>query len=203
MNKEVIILGTSGHGRVVMDIVQRSGDTVLGFLDDNPPGETFMDLPVLGGCSDFYRWPDACFVIAIGSAAVRKKLSDRMEGVRWYTAIHPNAVVSALDTQIGEGSVVMANAVVNAGAKIGKHCIINTSAVVEHDNWIGDFVHISVGAKLAGTVTVGNRTWVGIGAVISNNLTVCADCMLGAGAVVVQNVTEEGTYVGVPARKMK
>ena len=203
MSKEVIILGTSGHGKVVLDIVQRCGDRVLGFLDDNPLGETFMGLPVLGGCGDYRRWPEAQFVIAIGSAAVREKLSRSMEGVRWYTAIHPDAVVSQLDTSIGEGSVVMANAVVNAGARIGRHCIMNTGSVVEHDNRIGDFVHISVGANLAGTVRVGDHTWVGIGAVISNNLTVCADCMLGAGAVVVRDITEAGTYVGVPAQKIK
>lgn len=202
MSKSVIILGAGGHGKVVMDIVLCSGDTVLGFLDDAPPGETFMGLPVLGGCGEYPRWPEACFVIAVGSGAVRQRLARAMEGVRWYTAIHPRAVVSPLETSIGQGSVVMANAVINPGAKIGAHSIINTSAVVEHDSCVGDFVHVSVGAKLAGNVTVGHRAWIGIGAVVSNNLTVCADCTLGAGAVVVRDLREPGTYVGVPAEKL-
>ena len=47
--------------------------------------------------------------------------------------MHPTAVIGK-DVNIEEGSCVMANAVVNAGARIGKHCIINTCAVVEHDN---------------------------------------------------------------------
>ena len=91
----------------------------------------------------------------------------------------------------------MPNAVINAGAKIGEHCIINTGAIVEHDNILENYVHISVGAKLAGTVHVGRATWIGIGASVSNNLSICA------GAVVVKDITESGTYIGVPARRMK
>ncbi len=204
MSKEVIIIGASGHGKVVADIVVQSGDQALGFLDDaiDLPGE-ICGIPVLGAVSEYSKYPEAWFVIAIGSAAVRRKIADSMPDVRWYTAIHPSAVVSPMETAIGRGTVVMANAVINPCARIGRHCIINTSAVVEHDNQIGDYAHISVGAKLAGTVTIGESTWVGIGAVVSNNLTICPECMIGAGAAVVKNIEEHGTYVGVPARKVK
>lgn len=204
MKKEVIIIGASGHGKVVADIVRACGDTVLGFLDDAPdrPG-ALCGFPVLGPTADYGNYPDAWFIIAIGSAAARSKIAARLGDVRWYTAIHPSAVISPLGTGIGGGTVVMANAVVNPCAKIGRHCIINTAAVVEHDDLLGDCCHLSVGAKLAGTVTVGARTWVGIGAVVSNNLTICPDCMIGAGAVVVTNINEPGTYAGVPARKLK
>ena len=64
-------------------------------------------------------------------------------------------------------------------------------------------MHISCGARLAGTVTVGNGTWVGIGSTVSNNITIGSDIMIGAGAVVVKDIIEKGTYVGVPARKIK
>lgn len=204
MSEQVIVIGASGHGKVVADIVRKSGDTLLGFLDDNetlPPA--ICGIPVLGKTAEYAKYPEASFVIAIGNAAVREKIARQLDGVRWYTAIHPSAVISPLDVQIGVGSVVMANAVVNPSAHIGKHCILNTTAVVEHDNRIGDFAHISVGAKLGGTVTVGNRAWVGIGAAISNNVTICDDCMVGAGAVVICDIKESGTYVGVPARKIK
>ena len=97
--------------------------------------------------------------------------------------------------------MIMANAVVNAGAKIGKHCIINTGAIVEHDNQLDDYVHVSVGAKLAGTVSVGKSTWIGIGVSVKNNLSICSNCMIGAGAVVVKDIVNAGTYVGVPVRK--
>lgn len=204
MSEKVIVIGASGHGKVIADIVLKSGDTLLGFLDDSeslPP--EIIGIPVLGKVADHVNYPEASFVIGIGSSAVRERISLRLGDVRWYTAIHPAATVSALDTHIGAGSVVMANAVIDPSARIGAHCIINTSAVVEHDDRIGDFSHISVGAKLGGTVRIGAHTWVGIGSTVSNNVTVCDDCMIGAGTVVIHDIKESGTYVGVPARKIK
>lgn len=204
MSKEVIVIGTGGHGRVIADIVQCSGDIVKGFLDDaHDPMEMICGIPVLGHVSDYVKFPDAWFVIGIGSSAVRHRIAQLMEGVKWYTAVHPTAIISKMDTAIGEGTVIMPGAVVNVCSKIGRHCIINTAASVDHDNRIGDFTQISVGARLAGTVTVGSHVWVGIGAVVSNNLSVCDDCYIGAGAVIVKDITDPGTYAGVPARKMK
>ena len=203
MNEQVIVIGASGHGKVVADIVRRSGDTLLGFLDDNetlPP--EIAGIPVLGKVVDFAKYPDASFVVGIGNSAIREKIVRQLDNVRWYTAIHPSAVISTLDTQIGAGSVVMANAVINTSAHIGAHCIINTSSVVD-DNHIGDFTHISVGSKLGGTVSIGTHTWVGIGATVSNNVSICDHCMIGAGTVVIRDIKESGTYVGVPARKIK
>lgn len=204
MNKNVVIIGASGHGKVIADLVRLSEDQVLGFLDDDPELlDRVADIPVLGGVQCYADYPDAQFVIAIGNSAVRQRVAEQLQGVSWYTAIHPSAVISPLCTQIGEGTVVMANAVINPCACVGKHCIINTGAVVEHDNVIGDFTHISVGAKLAGTVSVGAHTWVGIGAVVSNNLSICSHCTIGAGAVVIHKIEEPGTYVGAPVRKVK
>lgn len=200
--KDVIIIGAGGHAGVIADIVLRRGDRVLGFLDDAPRADAVAGLPVLGSVSDYVNYPAAEFVVGIGNGAVRRKIAGMLDGVKWYTAIHPAAVISPMGVSVGEGTVIMANAVVNPGAQIGGHCIINTAAVVEHDNNIGDFAHISVGAKLAGTVTIGEETWVGIGAVVSNNLSVCGGCMIGAGAVVVKSIGEPGTYVGVPARRI-
>lgn len=201
--KEVIIIGAGGHAKVIADIVRCRGDRVLGFLDDAAHSNEVAGFPVLGMVESYANYPGAEFVIGIGNAAVRRRIAGQMGDVKWYTAIHPAAVVSDLDVSVGDGSVVMANAVINPGAVIGRHCIINTAAVVEHDNQIGDFAHISVGARLAGTVSIGKETWVGIGSVVSNNLNICGGCMIGAGAVVVKSITEPGTYVGVPARRVK
>ena len=204
MSEKVIVIGASGHGKVVADIVRRSGDTLLGFLDDNEalPSE-IAGIPALGKVADYARYPEASFVVGIGNSAIREKIARQLDGVRWYTAIHPSAVISALDTKIGVGSVIMANAVINPSAYIGEHSIVNTAAVVEHDNHIGSFAHISVGVRLGGTVSVGSHTWVGIGAAVSNNVSICDHCTIGAGAVIIHNIKESGTYVGVPARKIK
>lgn len=199
MKKSIVIIGAGGHGKVIADIVLSSGDIVTGFLDDDCKEKSICGFPVLGRISDYVEYKDhSMFVVAIGNAKIREKIVSELSDVNWYTAIHPTAVVSRMATNIGCGTVIMANAVVNPGASIGKHCIINTAAVVEHDNVIEDYVHISVGAKIAGTVHIGKRTWIGIGATAKNNISICDDCMIGAGGVVVKDILIPGTYIGVP-----
>lgn len=193
MNRNVVIVGASGHGRVIADIVRACNDAVVGFLNDDESKE------VLGKIADWEKYNNNEFIIGIGDPDIRDRISKLMDGVQWYTAIHPSAIVSP-SVVIGEGTTVMPNAVVNTGSIIGRHAIINSGAIVEHDNRIGDYSHISVGAKLGGTVQIGDHTWVGIGAVVGNNKSVCANCIVGAGAVVVKNIDEAGVYIGLPAR---
>lgn len=203
--KNVVIIGASGYGKVVADIILKQGDCILGFLDDNPEIETeFIGFPVLGTVTDYAKYfLDVEFIIAIGNADIRERIAEKLQQVSWYTAIHPAAVISEIDVRIGEGTVIAANAVINSGSIIGKHCIINTGSIVEHDNQIDDFVHVSVGSGLGGTVFVGKGTWIGIGASVRNNVNICGGCMIGAGTVVVKNIEESGTYIGNPAGKIK
>ena len=46
MNKSVVIVGASGHGKVVADIVLKNKDNIVGFLDDNTElEESFAGFP--------------------------------------------------------------------------------------------------------------------------------------------------------------
>lgn len=204
MSKEIVIIGASGHGKVIADIVASSGNIVKGFLDDDNDiqGKEIIGFPVLGKIADYVNYKECEFVIAIGNPYVREKIANELP-VKWYTAIHPNAIISKLDVEIGEGTVIMANAVVNPSAKIGKHCIINTGAIVEHDNILDDYVHLSPNVTLAGIVKVGKSTHIGAGSCTKQVLNIASDCTVGAGSVIVRDITESGTYVGVPARKIK
>lgn len=200
MLDEVIVIGGGGHAKVVMDCICAAGDTIFGILDDNlSTNDTVLGFPVLGKTTDFEKYRNHPFLIAIGNNNVRKQFAQVLN-VTWYTAIHPRAVVSRY-ARIGAGSVILPMAVVNAGASVGKHCIINTGAIIEHDDRIEDYVHISPAAALGGTVHIGEGTHVGIGAAVRNNITVCGGTTVGAGAVVVKNITESGIYVGVPAHR--
>ncbi len=199
MNK-LIIIGASGHGKVVADIVALNGYTDIVFLDNDPEIKTCAGYPVLGPDTMTSKLDGDVF-IAVGKAETRKKLMERDANRNFPVLIHPSAVV-ADSAEVGVGSVVMAGAVINPGAQIGKGCIINTSSSVDHDCVVGDYVHISVGAHLSGTVVVGEGTWIGTGAIVSNNISICGGCMIGAGAVVIKDINEPGTYVGVPATQI-
>lgn len=201
MNK-LIIVGAGGHSKVIADIALKNGYTNICFIDDNVIGEV-LGFPIIGKTTDLTKLNDSetDFVIAIGNNNARQFIAESYD-VNWVTLIHPSAHI-AVDVSIDAGTVIMASAVVNPGTKVGKHCIINTGAIIEHDNAIEDYVHISPRAVLGGSVSIGNSTHVGIGATIKNLITICSDCVIGAGAVVVKNIEKSGTYVGVPARKIK
>ena len=196
MNR-LIIIGASGHGKVVADIAALNGYKDIVFLDDDESIRECAGYPVIGKSTEA---PDGEIFVAVGNADTRKWLMELYKDRVLPVLIHPNAVV-AEGVEISVGSVVMAGAVINPGARIGKGCIINTSSSVDHDCIVEDFCHVSVGAHLSGTVVVGTGTWIGTGAIVSNNINICGGCMIGAGAVVIKNIDEPGTYIGIPARK--
>ena len=201
--KQLVILGAGGHGRVAADAARCRGDfeNIL-FLDDS--GEACVPgYRVAGRLSDFLAYRDnSAFLVAIGNAALRRKLIRQLEeaGCTLATVIHPASVIGA-HVRIGAGTVIMAGAVVNTGAVIGKGVILNTACSVDHDCRIDDFSHISVGAHLAGAVSVGSETLIGAGATVINLVRICGGCTIGAGAVVVRHIETPGTYVGVPAKR--
>ena len=197
---QLVIIGASGHGKVIADIARKLGYTAIVFLDDNENICQCGNYPVIGKSFEASRM-DTDIIVGIGDADIRKRIQESIPEERIVTLIHPDAVI-AEDVLIGRGTVVMAGAVINPGVKIGKGCIINTCSSVDHDCQIGDFVHISVGSHISGTVEIGKRTWIGVGAAVTNNVNICGDCMIGAGAVVIKDIGEAGTYVGIPAERI-
>lgn len=205
MKDKLIIIGASGHGKVVADIaIKMNKWQSIAFLDDDQAIKRSMGLEVIGKTADAFTYKDeADFFVAIGSNATREKIQEKLieQGLNVVSLIHPSSVIGT-DVEIGIGSVVMAGVVINSSIRIGKGCIINTSSSLDHDNAVGDYVHISPGVRTAGAVKIGNGTWIGIGSVVSNNVNICSGCKVGAGAVVVKDITEPGTYVGVPVRRI-
>ena len=205
MKDKLIIIGASGHGKVVADIaIKMNKWQSIAFLDDDQAIKTSKGLEVIGKTADAFTYKDeADFFVAIGNNAIREKVQEKLieEGLNVVSLIHPSAIIGT-DVEVGIGTAVMAGVVINTSTRIGKGCIINTSSSLDHDNVIEEYVHISPGVNLAGTVKVGKGSWLGIGSVVSNNVNICIDCKVGAGAVVVKDITEPGTYVGVPVIKI-
>ncbi|MED0992690.1 acetyltransferase [Bacillus nitratireducens] len=206
MKNKLLIIGASGHGKVVADIALKMNKwQAIAFLDDDASVKSSMGIEVIGKSTDVFKYTDDCdFFVGIGNNFIREKVQSKIEseGANLSTLIHPSSIIGE-QVELASGTVVMAGAVINCCTKIGKGCIINTGSTIDHDNLIGDYVHISPGAHLAGTVKVGQRTWLGIGSVVSNNINITSRCNIGAGAVVIGDITEAGTYVGIPVRRVK
>ncbi|GIO19640.1 acetyltransferase [Oceanobacillus oncorhynchi subsp. incaldanensis] len=202
---KLLIIGASGHGKVIADIaLKRNEWNEIAFLDDDKNKKELMGLKVIGNFKDIINFiEDYHMFVGIGNNQVRERIFKQLEefGAVIPILIHPSAVLGT-NVNIEKGSAVMAGAVINCDTQIGKGCIINSGSTIDHDNNIADFVHISPGAHLAGTVKIGLGSWIGIGATISNNLSIVDHCTIGAGSVVIRHLEKSGTYAGVPTRRI-
>ncbi|WP_418787227.1 acetyltransferase [Holdemanella biformis] len=196
--KRLVIIGASGHGKVIADIAEKNGYSDIVFLDDNGDIKECAGYPVIGKTVDAFQINGDKFV-AIGNSQVRERILKKIANP--VTLIHPNAVISRR-VEIGDGTVIMAGAIINSDTRIGNGVIINTGSSVDHDCEIDDYCHISVGAHIAGTVVINKNTWIGAGATVINNVNICNNCMIGAGALVLDDIKERGTYVGVPVKRL-
>lgn len=196
--KKILIYGAGGHGKVVADIARLNGYEDIVFYDDNPTANENDGYMVVHNLQDYM---DYDFVVALGNNELREKICKKYFN-NLVTLIHPSAIL-AKNTVIKKGTVVMAGAVINSGTVIGEGNIINTCCSIDHDNNVGNYNHLSVNSHTAGAVTIGDRNTLGIGSNVINCVKIKSDCMIGAGAVVIRDIAEPGTYVGVPARKIK
>ncbi len=199
MAENYLILGGSGHAKVIIDIIKQNfpeKDIVI--LDDSEECALSKQYGIKGSINACMKYKNNPAIIAIGNNNIRSDIAKKYD-LNYATLIHKSAIISP-DAEIGEGTVVMPGAVINSGAVIGKHCIINSGAIVEHDCIIGDYVHISPGAHLGGTVKVGKCAWIGLGANVINNICIGEDTIVGSGATVIKDIQDDCTAVGCPAK---
>lgn len=211
MSDQWIVIGGGGHARVIIGILKRQyGDQIRGYTDRVDQG-TMMGVPFLG--TDDYlinlvNKDRYCLAIAIGSlnpdmAKMRETIVARFleNGFLFPAIIAPTAVV-ADSAKIAGGAFIGDGAVVNPGSIIGQGAIINTGVIVEHDCKIGKWSHLAPGATLSGDVNVGDYCHIGSGATIINQCLIADRAVVGAGATVVSDLSEAGTYLGTPAKKV-
>lgn len=197
----LLVFGAGGHGKVVADAAQLCGAAPLA-SDRNAAlcrGELIAGVPLFG--PEALPAGTAAVHVAIGNNLWREREAASWGHERLVTVVHPAAVV-ARSARLGAGSFVAATAVVATAAEIGVGAIINHGAVVDHDCVLGAFCHVAPNATLGGAVALGRRVLIGSGAVVLPGLRIGDDVVVGAGAVVRQDLTEAGTYVGTPARRI-
>jgi sugar O-acyltransferase (sialic acid O-acetyltransferase NeuD family) len=205
----ILIIGSSGHAKVVIDIVEHEGRyRVAGLIDDfRAAGESTMGYPVLGTVRDLPGVVAAHSlrgaVIAVGDNFARAQLAERVArlcpALPFVTAIHPRASIGR-EVSIGPGSVAMAGVCVNPGCVIGAHCILNTSASLDHDCTMDDFSSLAPRAATGGDCRIGAYAAVGIGAVVTHAMRIGEHSVVGAGSVVLADVPAFTTSFGIPAK---
>ena len=193
---DIILVGAGGHARSCLDVIELSGQYKIAGLveksEKNDPNN--LGYPVLGTDYDLQdlRQNYSKALITVGqirSSKTRVKVFHLLDELDYTlpVIVSPRAYVSK-HAQIGPGTIIMHDVIVNTNAKIGKNCIINNKALIEHDASIGDHCHISTGAIMNGEVTVGTESFIGSGVITKQCISIGNHCIIGAGVVLKNDV---------------
>ncbi len=201
MSFQLLLIGAGGHCRACIDVIQQEGRfDIAGIVDKSKDKADVMGYPVIGTDDDLLRLRKNCrhalvTVGQISSPNVRISLYQRLRelGFELPTIISPWAHVSR-HARVGQGTIIMHQALVNAGSVVGENCIINTRALLEHDAVIEDHCHIATGAIINGGAVVGQGSFVGSNAVVLQNVVIGSGCVVGAGARVLRHLAENSRH---------
>jgi sugar O-acyltransferase (sialic acid O-acetyltransferase NeuD family) len=207
----IVLIGGGGHAKVVISVLRKlDRHRILGYTDMKNNGE-LLGVPYLGSDCELAALvvgPEKLTaVLAVGQLGLGKSRYDlwtrlQFPALSFPFIASPDAIVNE-GVSGGEATVVMDGAVINSGATIGMGAIVNTNSTIEHDVELDEWVHVAPGATICGGVTVGRFSMIGAGATVIEGIKIAAGCVVGAGATVVRDLTESGTYVGSPARRVR
>lgn len=207
-NTKVALFGASGHARVIADVLERSGlfEVVGLIVSDLPAGTACFGYRVLGSEMELPALIEQYGIqagsIGVGDNWARSQFLARIERIcpalQFVTAVHPSAQIGR-DVRIGQGTVIMAGAVVNSGSEIGSFSIINTKASLDHDGRMGAFTSLAPGATVGGNVVIGDFSAISLGVSVIQRIRIGSHTIIGAGAVVIRDVPDQVVAFGVPA----
>jgi sugar O-acyltransferase (sialic acid O-acetyltransferase NeuD family) len=210
--KPLIIIGASGHAKVVIDIFIKSDQyQILGLLDDRiEKGTEVSGLMILGKVeiltSLLLKFKNCVVFVAIGDNWTRhlvvEKLLKTKPDLDFASAIHPSAQIG-IDVKIGNGVAIMAGAIVNSGTSVEDFGIINTNSSIDHDCHLGKFSSLAPGVTTGGNVKIGDFSSVSIGATILHGKSIGNQSVVGAGSLVVKDVSDFEVVYGVPAKLIR
>jgi sugar O-acyltransferase (sialic acid O-acetyltransferase NeuD family) len=187
------LVGYGGHAKEVM---AQMGVKLTCFVDDKYVVEGTRPL------SEFDP-KEYVLMVAVADSKNRFDITQRLpKETKYFTWVHPTVLIMDDNIEIGEGSFVGAYSILTTNIKIGKHAILNRSNHIGHDCEIGDYFSAMPGAIVSGNVKIYDCVYMGSNSSIREKLSIHSLCTVGMNAGVVKNITEFGTYVGTPAKKI-
>jgi len=216
----VIFFGSAGAAKAVyywLRAVNRACGYeqyhVLGFVEKDAEEigkEAFAGERIIA-CDDtvseiIHQYDQIGAIVPFADAALKRRVVRNLkqyDNIVFPNVIHPAVIYDEAGGSFGEGNYIGPGVIFESEYQIGNYNYIGNGVQFGHDIRLGDYNAILPASAVAGNVTFGNNCMLGLNASVIQELTITDDVVIGAGAVVVRPITEKGTYVGMPAKKIK
>ena len=206
---KLVIFGSSGHARVIVDIIESNSlYELVGFIDDKSSvGTKVLDYEIIGNTQSLIhlmkKYNFSQGVIGIGDNFIRSKVAAFIENeasnFKFVNCIHASANVTNY-CQLGVGNVVMPGVSINSSSIIANHCILNTNSSLDHDCHMGDFSCLAPNSAVGGNGSIGKFSYVGLGASVFHRVSIGKNCIIGGGSLVDKSTKTNSIYYGNPAK---
>jgi sugar O-acyltransferase (sialic acid O-acetyltransferase NeuD family) len=190
---KLALFGFGGHAREVASQIR---ETIEFFVDDKYANHIAKPI-------SSFNPETHLMMVAIANSKDRFDVVQKLpKSTRYFTFIHPTALILDPNIEIGEGSFIGANSILTTNIKIGNHSLLNRGNQIGHDTIIGDYFSAMPGAIISGNVTIHDGVYIGTNASVKEKISIHSLTTIGMNAGVVKDINESGTYVGVPAKKI-
>ena len=193
---EPVLIGAGGFAREIRAEVRlQYGNVLKMYVDDQYWVEGLYRI------SEFDPKTQSA-LIAVGNPVDKKALLAKLpRETEFWNYISPRAYVNQL--KMGKGNFICAGTIITINVTIGNHVHLNLNTTIGHDSVLGNFVTTAPNVNISGNVTIKDGVYLGTASCVKEKLTICEDVVLGMSASVVKDINHSGTYVGVPAKKIK
>jgi sugar O-acyltransferase (sialic acid O-acetyltransferase NeuD family) len=191
------LIGNGGHAREIM--AQMNNKNIVRFIDD----KYWIEEPNVLPLSKF-NFNEYEILVAVGDSKDRFDIIQRLpRETKYFTFIHPTAIIMDDNIEIKEGSFIGAYSILTTNIKLGKHALLNRANHIGHDTVIGDYFSAMPGSIVSGNVVIHDCVYLGTNSSIKEKISIHSLVTIGLGSSVIKHIEESGTYVGTPTKKIK
>jgi UDP-perosamine 4-acetyltransferase len=208
--QEIIIVGSGGHAKVVIDIIEQEGVYKIYGILTNDLITSLCGYPVLGN-DDYLDQPqlNQKYKIAIGIGGfkdnlLRKTIFNKLVQKNFdiVNCIHPSAIISS-SVKLGSGIVIFAGVILNPEVVVHDNCIIATGSTIDHETIIKSHCLISAGVSIGANTCIDEESLCALGSKVISQVNVGRNVLVAAGAVVTNNILDGEIVFGIPAKTKK